>query len=138
MNPHTTVKALVVTFSGALNPSGAVNRAAYHLYAVSKGPKPVTTTVHFASATYNATAHSVTLVPLGTVPNPPLHLDLNPKLLLDAEGRPLTGDVTLILSQKGVVLPPAAAVRPAAGVSAMALDALMLNDWRLRDEGGNA
>ncbi len=113
---HKTVKGLVVTFSGALDPDDANDLAAYHLFVAGKGKKPGTRkekTVGLASAKYNATADSVTLVPRGTVPKPPLQLALNPALLLDAQGRPLSGDVMLTLGKTGISLTSTAALRRA-------------------------
>jgi hypothetical protein len=93
--PKKTAKALVVTFSTALDVTHAQNPNAYRLVTSgrdrtfgSRGAR----TILLASATYNATTHSVKLIPQGKLPKQALQLTINAALVLDAQGRPIDGN----------------------------------------------
>jgi hypothetical protein len=88
------VRALVVSFSAALDPGAAQNLNAYHLMAVSLNGKVAprsTRAISLASITYDPSAHTVTLTPRGQLPNQPLQLSINAALVLDSHGRPIDG-----------------------------------------------
>jgi hypothetical protein len=106
LSHNKTAKVLVVSYSGALNGGDAQDLAAYHLVAVGTGKKSAKAqkTVPLTSATYNTGAHNVTLTTRGAVPNQALQLDINPTLVLDADGRPISGEVMLNLGKRGITL----------------------------------
>ena len=102
LSHHKTAKVLVVTFSDVVNQGDAQNIAAYHLVAAGKDKKFGTKddkTVPLTSATYSSGGHTVTLTTKGTVPNQPLQLNINPALVQDAEGRPISGNHMLTLGK---------------------------------------
>jgi hypothetical protein len=131
LSKRKSLKELLVTYSGALNTGDAQDLAAYHLVTPGKnkqfGSKGART-VKLTSAAYNAGVDAVTLTTSGTVPNPPLQLQINPALVLDAEGRPISGAVALTLGKGGITISIVAQPRDAREVSAEALDALVLLD----------
>jgi hypothetical protein len=131
LSKRKSVKVLVVNYSGALNAGDAQDLAAYHLVTPGKnkqfGSKGART-VKLTSATYNAGVDAVALTTSGTVPNPPLQLQINPALVLDAEGRPISGDVALTLGKGGITVSSDAQPRDASEVSAEGFDALLLLD----------
>jgi hypothetical protein len=113
---HKTSLAIVVQFTGALNPAAAGNLAGYSLVSAgkdktfgTKDDKPVP----LASATYNPAANTVTLIPRKPlVLSPPLQLHLIAQTLTDMLGRPLDrnhdgqpgGDFTATLGKQGITI----------------------------------
>jgi hypothetical protein len=94
---------IVVQFRGVPDPATALNLANYSLVSPGKDRRFGTRDdkpVRLALATYNAVAHSVTLIPRKP-------LVLNPPLRLRIAGAALTGTagiVTATLSRKGVII----------------------------------
>ena len=126
-----SAKVLVVTYSGALNAGDAQDLAAYHLVTPGKNKQFATKgakTVKLTSATYDPAAHTVTLTTKGTVPNPPLQLQINPAMVHDGEGRPISGNVMLTLGKGGITVSSSAEASVVSQVSAEAFDALLLMD----------
>jgi hypothetical protein len=104
-----TVKVLVITFSGPLEPGPAQNLGNYALAALEKtkaNGKAKTKSVPLASATYGLAPDCVTLTPRGTVPNQPLQLTIVAARILDDEGEPVAAnsgrDFVATLGSKGV------------------------------------
>jgi hypothetical protein len=95
-----TSQAIVVQYSGALNPGAAGNVASYRLVSAGKDRQFGTRDdrpVRLAAATYSATAHTVTLLPRKP-------LVLSPPLQLQISGAALTGPAgsfTAILGKRG-------------------------------------
>jgi hypothetical protein len=91
----TATSHLVVDFSSALNPSDAIDLAAYHLVTLGKRNKKTgqqaTKPLKLTSATYNAAAETVTLAIKGKLPNQPLALSVNTSAVLDASEQPVAG-----------------------------------------------
>ena len=118
LSKKKTEKVLVVTYSGALNPSDAQDLAAYELF--SQARKKFTKRDSLTSATYNSSNNTVTLTPKGgKIPTQPLELEIIAADVLDPLGRPLAGNGTPG-GNYVVVLPR--------GVSAAAVDALLVGD----------
>jgi hypothetical protein len=94
MGHRKPVRALVVSFSAALDPGAAQNLNAYHVMAASLNGKVnprSTRAISLASITYDPNAHTVTLTPRGQLPNQPLQLSINAALVRDSQGRPIDG-----------------------------------------------
>ncbi|MFO0959111.1 MAG: Ig-like domain-containing protein [Isosphaeraceae bacterium] len=85
--PNGNVRNIVVSFSEALNTSSAVAKANYILSKVN-GKRPFT---DFSRIVYDASRHTVTLVPKGTLSLTPARL-LTIKNVLDSNGNRLDGD----------------------------------------------
>ncbi len=104
---HTTSQVIALQFSAALNASDAQNLGVYSLVTVAKSKKQKSKPVALASASYNATTFTVTLVPRkALVLSSPIELTINAAGLLDALGRPLNNgtNVVAVLSKSGVTL----------------------------------
>jgi hypothetical protein len=98
-----TTQAILVQFSGALNPGGDQNTSSYALTIVPASKRQKSESVVLSQAQYNATTNTVTLItrkPL--VLNPPLRLTLNAARLLDSYGHPLSGNCLATLSKRRV------------------------------------
>jgi hypothetical protein len=115
---------IILQFSGALNPTQAGNAANYHLRSgtTKKGRTTYKKNVPLSAALYNASAHTVTLIPktkLNTAQ--PMQLTINPALS-DPYGRPIDGnhdgqpggDFTANLTKKGATVLARPASRRAA------------------------
>jgi hypothetical protein len=90
---HRPAPAIVVQFSGALNPAAASNVAVYTLTTVARGKTHKTRTVPLAQAIYNPAVHTVTLVLRKARVRPaPLQLRISGASVTDALGRPLDGN----------------------------------------------
>jgi hypothetical protein len=89
-----TTKVLVVSFSGALEAGPAQNLGDYQLATLTKGKKGShgTKPVPLVSASYGASMNTVTLTPRGTPPTGTFQLTIIGSVVLDAEGRPITGN----------------------------------------------
>jgi hypothetical protein len=129
---HKTATVIVVQFSDALNASAAGNPGAYLLSTTAAGKKHKSRSLALARATYDPTAHTVTLTPARKlVLKPPVQLRITASSLPDTLGRPLDGnhdgqpggDSTATLSAAGVT---AARV----SVSPAAVDALLRAGFR--------
>ena len=132
----------MVTFSGALDPADANDLAAYHPLRDRQGKQAAHPEREDGGSRIGEIQCDDRLrdagAPGARYRNPPLQLALNPTLLLDAEGRPLSGEVMLTLGKSGISLTSTAALRPAAAVSATALDALRLATGGLGHENAIA
>ena len=106
---------LVLQFSGALNPTQANSLAAFHLLSgkVKKGHTTYSKNVPLKSAIYNASAHTISLVPKGKLNKAqPEQLRITASLLTDSLGRPIDGnhdgqpggDFVANLSKKSVTI----------------------------------
>ena len=92
LSKHKTVQEIVLKFSEALDAADAENVSAYTLATVAKSKKQKSKPVALSSATYNASALTVTLLTRKTlVLNPPLDLTVHAASVLDALGRELDG-----------------------------------------------
>jgi hypothetical protein len=92
-----TAKVLVVTFSAALDPSGAQTASAYHLVPKPSGQKSSARAgkvIPIAAAVYNPSAHTVTLTPRGKLTNKALQLSINTAIVRDTLGRPINGNTS--------------------------------------------
>ena len=89
-----SIRELVVTFSGGLNPGNADDLAAYRLDSAVRKKKVTVYSkpVPLTSATYNAAANTVTLALRGKPPTKAMQLTIIAVDLLDAEGRELDGN----------------------------------------------
>jgi hypothetical protein len=127
-----TARALVLGFSGALEPGPAQNLGNYNLVALEKGKKPGSLSsklVNLTAAAYSATTDTVALIPRGAVPNRTLRLTVVTAGILDAAGVPVDANasgqpganlVVTLGSKGGVNL---AGIAPA--LSAKAVDAVL-------------
>jgi RHS repeat-associated protein len=87
--------ALVLQFSGALNPAQASSLAAFHLLSgrVKKGHTIYNKTVPLSSAIYSPSAHTVELIPKSKLNlTQPEELIITAAQLTDIYGRPLDGN----------------------------------------------
>jgi hypothetical protein len=101
--------AVVLQFSGALNPTAAQNPAVYSLLAgtIKKHAVSFTKPVPLASAMYSPSALTVTLVPRGSRKLPKYEqLTIASGLLTDTLGRPIDGGHTVVatVSTSGLVI----------------------------------
>jgi hypothetical protein len=86
---------LVIQFSGALNPARAQDLAAYQLLSgkTKKSHTTLNKPVLLSSATYNASAHTVTLIPRSKLnPAQPEQLRITGSVLTDSFGRSVDGN----------------------------------------------
>jgi fibronectin-binding autotransporter adhesin len=131
---HKAVSEIVVQFADALNAADAQDVSGYILTTVSKNKKHKSKPLALASATYNSSALTVTLVtkkPL--VLSPPLNLTIESSAVLDALGRELDGNdsgepganFTAVVRKSGVsVISARARARPD-GLSSGAVDSVL-------------
>ena len=115
---------VVIQFSGALNPSTAQNVANYSLLAgtIKKKVLIFKKSVPLASATYDPSAQTVTLLPRGTRKLPKYdQLTIRSGLLTDGLGRPIDdGDnVVVTVGRSGQVISQAAVSTAQAPSAAM-------------------
>ena len=119
---------VVLQFSGALDPSTAQNVADYSLLAgtIKKKVLIFKKSVPLASATYDPSAQTVTLLPQGKRKLPKYEqLTIASGLVTDTLGRPIDGGRTVVarVSKSGLVISsvgvPAAATPQAAMVDAL-------------------
>ena len=121
---------LVLQFSDALNITQAQSLAAFHLLSgkVKKAHTTYSKPVPLSSAIYNASAHTVTLIPKSKLNlAQPMQLRITASLLTDSLGRPIdgnhdgqpSGDYVATLSKNKV--PPLAVPR----TTAAAVDAAL-------------
>ena len=85
---------LVVSFGGALDQGTAENLNDYHLIAAGRDEKFGTRDdkkVTLTPPIYDASNHTVTLMPKSTVPNQMLKLTITVTQTINAEGRPTNG-----------------------------------------------
>ena len=68
--------AVVVSYSGPMDPVRVSNLGAYHLTTVSRGRHPRTIPVGISSATYNSQAYTVTLSLVRPLAKGPLSLTI--------------------------------------------------------------
>jgi hypothetical protein len=120
--------AVVLQFSGALNQSKAQNVANYSLLAgtVKKNVLVFNKSVPLASAIYDPTAHTVTLLPAGKQKLPKYEqLTIGSGLLTDSLGRPIDGGHTVVVTvgRSGQVISQAATTAARTPSAAM-VDAL--------------
>jgi hypothetical protein len=89
-----SVGVLVVSFSGALDPSSAQNLAAYHLFGAGAGSKlgARDRAIALTSARYDPVALTVILTPRGTVAGRGVRLSITAAQVLDSRGRPIDGN----------------------------------------------
>jgi hypothetical protein len=90
-----SAKVLVVSYSGALDPTAAANLGAYHLFAPGTGKKLAVHNekpIALASASYDPSARTVTLTPRGTVAGRGVQLSITAAQVLDTQGRPIDGN----------------------------------------------
>ena len=110
LNKHKKVQEIVLQFSEALDSATAQSISSYILATVPKNKKQKSKPVPLSSASYNASALSVTLVTRKKLAlNPPLELTVRAASLFDALGRELDGNdsghsganFTAVLSKAG-------------------------------------
>jgi hypothetical protein len=103
---------LLITFSGALNPTDATDLVAYSLDSAHRMKKAIVYTkrVPLQSAQYIAAADTVSLTLRGKIPQLAMELTISSEIVRDAEGRPLAGNngqpgtnVVTILNKRGLV-----------------------------------
>ena len=132
-----TVKVLVVSFSGALDPDHAQELSEFHLVAAGKDRKFGSRDdkrVALASATYDPVANTVMLAPRGKVPNQKLQLSITAAGTLDAQHRPIDGnrdgqpggDFRAIFGRGGIRLAGVPQAAISNRISAEAFDALVV------------
>ena len=123
---------VVLQFSGALNPSTAQNVADYSLLAgtIKKKVLGFNKSVPMASATYDPSAQTVTLLPQGKRKLPKYEqLTIRSGLLTDSLGRPIDGGHTVVVTvgKSGQVISQAA-TSAAPTPSATMVDALFAGE----------
>ena len=134
-------KVLVVSYSAALNTGDAETLAAYRLVTAGKDKKLGTRDdklVKLTSATYNATAMTVTLTTKSTLPKGSTQLSINTALTLDAQGQPIDSDSNgqpggtfqASFGKTGIRLAGVSAAGAGRGVSAKGADALLVTGDR--------
>jgi hypothetical protein len=99
VSKRKSVKVLVISFSGALQPSSAQSLGNYHLVAPGKNKKSGAAhgkVVPLGSAAYDPVVRTVTLIPQGSVPKQKLQLTITAVGLLDAQGRPVNNDQNFV------------------------------------------
>jgi cyclophilin family peptidyl-prolyl cis-trans isomerase len=90
LSKKKATKALVVSYSGPLQPGPAQNLADYQVAVLSKTKKAglhAAKAVSIASAQYSSTANTVTLIPRGTLPTQLLQVTVVGAGILDTDGR---------------------------------------------------
>jgi hypothetical protein len=137
LSKHKTVQEIVLRFSEALNSAAAQNVNAYTLATVAKNKKQKSKPVALSSATYKASALTVTLLTRKKLAlNPPLDLTVHASNVLDALGRELDGNnsgqpganYTAVLSKAGATVTSARI----GGLSSHAVDAVLAAGLRQR------
>ena len=130
MGKHKTEQGIVLRFSAALDSADAQNLNVYTLATVPKNKKQKSKPVLLSSATYDASAFTVTLLTRKKLAlNPPLDLTVQAASLLDAQGRQLDGNnsgrpganFTAALSKAGATVTSARI----GGLSSHAVDAVL-------------
>ncbi len=135
---HKTSQVIVVQFSEAMNQSSVENKTNYSLATIPAKKKQKSKPVQIASAAYNSSLFTVTLItrkPL--VLNPPLKLTILGAGVLDALGRPLAGNsgtsgtnAAATLTKGGATVDSAVPLARARGLSAYAVDVLLASGFR--------
>jgi hypothetical protein len=86
-------REIVVLFSGALSASSAANLTGYQPSTAARGKASRSKPVRLALATYDPSAHTVTLKPRKPlVFKPSLQLQIAAAGLIDAQGQPIDGN----------------------------------------------
>jgi hypothetical protein len=123
---HRTGTLIVVQFDNPLSAATAQNLAAYSLATLPQGKTHPSKRLALSQASYNGSAHTVTLRPAKKlVLNPPLQLRISASALTDPLGRPLGGDFLATLSKSGVTTARSA-------LAAASVDALIAAGFRPR------
>jgi hypothetical protein len=95
LSKRRTARVVVVNFSGALDPGHAQDLGDYRLVGPGRDKKfgnRDDKLFRLAAATYDASAHTVTLTPRGKVPKQPVQLTIKASGVLDTLGRQLDGN----------------------------------------------
>jgi hypothetical protein len=128
---HKTTQVIVVQFSEAIAMGIAQDLDYYSLVTVPKSKKQKGKTVPLASATYSASAFTVTLrTSKALVLNPPLKLTILGAGLYSLLGLPLASNVVATLSTSGVTIDKAVPLVEARSVSEHLVDALLSAGFR--------
>ncbi len=135
---HKTTQVIVVQFSEAMNPSSVQNPSNYSLATIPAKKKQKSKAVPIASATYNSSAFTVTLITRkALVLNPPLKLTVMGAGVLDALGRALAGNSgtsgtnsVVTLTKGGATVDSAETLVRATGLPTHVVDALLVAGFR--------
>ena len=127
---------IVIQFSGSLNSTQASSLAAFHVFSgkVKKGHTTFSKPVLLSSAIYNASAHTVSLLPKSKLNlAQPEQLRVTAALLTDAYGRPIDGnhdgqpggDAVITITKKGITIAMVESRSRVASLTAAAVDSLL-------------